>query len=524
MRLPKILVHIWLLTLLITRLVLLLFFASKQSNTDPLLSDIVLDNTDHRNPHISDSLQLKKITDTIPVEVDSIQVEQVVQANIEQYDLQTLDQDDVRSLFEQSSSLTREFNSVDIMEYVYKQTWDKDLLKSIIETLVQQYRLNEAYDYIKNEESNFYAIIEPHTALYILLNSELIQINKPLWVHRVREAVLHYAQTNQISTDDSNFYIALLALSESNLDQFISLVDQIQDPKYAQFKTDVQRSLQMGLNKKDLPQYYVHWLLSLDVMEYGYFKLAQQIAVQVLLEDDWYDLPYQVLAYSHFVLNNRERAIEYLLVLLEQETATYQENYKLLLGIAYYRKWDITSSVLYLSQLQNDHPYRADILRYLIQSYHSLWDAKNLVQSYQLLLANSQIDWADYYNFFEEVLYKPLVKRTEFNVAATNEFLLDQYIQTCQSRLSEKEQYICEYGQAWLFLYQNKLKESAEILETLTTKIEKSYIFAALWDYYHREGIVAKAQEAYTKAVALAVDEQLKSGLQQKLIGLLRNQ
>lgn len=65
-------------------------------------------------------------------------------------------------------------------------------------------------------------------------------------------------------------------------------------------------------------------------MQYGYFKIAQQVAVGVLLENDGYDLPYQILAYSHFVMNNWQRAIEYLQVLLEQETLTYQENYKLL--------------------------------------------------------------------------------------------------------------------------------------------------------------------------------------------------
>lgn len=493
------------------------FSPTQKTNNDTLLSQVVLS----WNYNIKNNTDIIKVQSWNSTSQPNQQVQEQIDNNIAQYELETLDQSDVRELFAKTSSNTRELNSVEVMEYVYSKTKDEDLLRNIIKSLVQQYRMDDAYKYIKDYKASNYSITDPHTAMYILLNSELVQVNKPEWLQFIKNTLDNYVQQWLITADDWYFYWALISLSNNNLDQFTSLERQIKDPKYAAFQADVEYSIKIWLNRQDLPPYYLNALLSLDIMEYGYFKLAQQIAVKVLLEDDGYDLPYQVLAYSHFVLNNRDRAIEYLHILLEQETDTYQENYKLLLGIAYFWNGDIANSVLYLSQLPSNHNFRADILRYLIQSYYSLWDAKNIVQSYQLLLANPQIEANDYYNFFENVLYKPLVQRTEFSIVTTNEFLVSQYIQTCNSRLNEKEKYICEYGQAWLLLYQNKLDEAAKILESLTAKVEKSYIFAALWDYYYRWWQVAKAQESYTKAVALAVDEKLKEWLQQKLIGIL---
>jgi hypothetical protein len=46
------------------------------------------------------------------------------------------------------------------------------------------------------------------------------------------------------------------------------------------------------------------------MMKNGYFSIANKLAVDSILENNKYILPYQVLAYSNFLTNNREKAIE----------------------------------------------------------------------------------------------------------------------------------------------------------------------------------------------------------------------
>ncbi len=500
-------------------------FRQKYQETQNNAGENTTNNTtqlSHTNTSPSTTWSVTQEEKQSPV-VHNESIKKTITDNTKRYNLEKLDIAQIKTLF-QESAIVGNADTALVLEHLYKTTQQEKILKTLIEVLVAEYRFDQAYSYLQSYEHNNYKIVDPHTALYVLMNSELIQVGKESNKDLLLRQINYFHQFGHISSDDKAFYSSLLALYDNNLEQFASLVDSITDPKYAQFKADTTKSITMGQHSSDLPVYYTRGLLALDVMQYGYFKLAQQISVAILLENDGYDLPYQILAYSHFVMNNWDRAIEYLQILLEQETLTYQENYKLLAGIAHYRKGQHKQAILFLSQMPKNHPFFIDILRYQIAAYTAMGDVKNMMQSYQQLLGQSAMTALDYYSFFEKVLYEPLVSGSGYTAAWVNEYLIKQYTATCWQRLATKDQHICEYGQAGLLLYQKDTKAATELLQKLRYTIEKSYVFSALWDYYHRDGQIKKAQEMYTKAVALAVDEGLKNSTQKKLVELLQIQ
>ncbi|NOZ44051.1 MAG: hypothetical protein GXP45_02740 [bacterium] len=69
-------------------------------------------------------------------------------------------------------------------------------------------------------------------------------------------------------------------------------------------------------------------------------------------QNNSYILPYQILAYSHFLTNNRDTAIDYFLKLSNFDP-NHGSLYKFLLGTSYYRKNDYNKSILYLNQIEH---------------------------------------------------------------------------------------------------------------------------------------------------------------------------
>jgi hypothetical protein len=66
-----------------------------------------------------------------------------------------------------------------------------------------------------------------------------------------------------------------------------------------------------------VPIYYKDSLISLVAMKNGYFSLADKLAISSVLQDPEYVLPHQILAYSNFLTNNREKSVENFYDLIE---------------------------------------------------------------------------------------------------------------------------------------------------------------------------------------------------------------
>ena len=101
-----------------------------------------------------------------------------------------------------------------------------------------------------------------------------------------------------------------------------------------------------------IPKYYEDGLVALSLLKNGYFSIAKKLALETALRDSKYILPYQILAYTHFLTNNRETATEYFLKLADFDT-TNKDLYQFLIGIGYYRSKKYDQAVLYLTQVHN---------------------------------------------------------------------------------------------------------------------------------------------------------------------------
>ena len=111
--------------------------------------------------------------------------------------------------------------------------------------------------------------------------------------------------------------------------------------------------------------YYKDSLIALVMMKNWYFSIANKLAVGALLQNEDYILPYQILAYSNFLTNNREKAIDnfYTLTSLDIEN---KNKYNFYIWVSQYRLGEYSKSILTLSQTVNDQKYKLDSYIYLL--------------------------------------------------------------------------------------------------------------------------------------------------------------
>ena len=120
------------------------------------------------------------------------------------------------------------------------------------------------------------------------------------------------------------------------------------------------------------PSYYQDALVSLALLKHGYFTPAKRLALSVLVQNDSYLLPYQVLAYANFLSTHREAAAQYFLTLADLDTL-HSAQYTFLAGVSYYRIGSFDQALLYLAHLQ-DATILTDVYRYQLLSLLGLHD------------------------------------------------------------------------------------------------------------------------------------------------------
>ena len=147
-----------------------------------------------------------------------------------------------------------------------------------------------------------------------------------------------------------------------------------------------------------------------------------------------YVLPYQVLAYSNFLGNNRDVAAEYFLKLASFDKAN-SDNYLFLVGVSYYWQADYEQSLLYLNQVM-DPQLQTDVYRYELLSYVSMNDMDNAVRVWQKLLGQQDLQASDFQLFFSIFYYQPYVNGQPFSLVHDNAQLATFYSDACARVLS----------------------------------------------------------------------------------------
>jgi tetratricopeptide (TPR) repeat protein len=242
------------------------------------------------------------------------------------------------------------------------------------------------------------------------------------------------------------------------------------------------------------------------------------MSAQILQKNENYILPYQILAYSHFVLNNRLVAKEYLLKLSDLDPSNKQR-YLFMLGVSSYWMNQARDSIVYLGQV-TDEASKSDVLRYQLLSYQRINDAVNQARSIQQLLARPELQQSDFATIFDLFFFVPYSQKTGFALYRSNQQLAIISLDQCYAKLPESQQTICTYGKAGILIAQGQLDKATQYLYYLTKQMPNSSVYLALGEYYAQQRDTTKARDFMLKAALLTRDVDDKQRIKEEILNL----
>jgi len=263
------------------------------------------------------------------------------------------------------------------------------------------------------------------------------------------------------------------------------------------------------LDLKETPLYYLKSLVALDLLKFGYFGLAKNIAERIYIEDSSYILPQQILAYSYFYMGNYSQAVKYL-KLLKAHDQTNQDEYNFFLWISYYRMGDSEKSLIYLSQVSDKSSYYKDVLRYSLLDYIQIQDKDNFIKTLKKL-SKYKLTYVDYYNIFKYLLtkckdcYKDQLK------------LFIVLLKKCYTDVDKSKQYVCWYGKWNLFLRYGKTQLAIPYFKLLSHYFQDTYIFDTLAKYYEKKWDYKHARYYYLKELLYTPGTEKRQLLKKKI-------
>lgn len=423
----------------------------------------------------------------------------------------------IRGLVQDKSSLYA--YDYENLKAIYQKNPRKDVLAVLVTAALQQFAYGEAYDFLRILWQEAIAYIPSQTIAEVLLNSPLISYRDEVNTNYVVTSIRNLYAEWYISIDDWSMYQWILSFLRLDMQDMQMQFAKITDPWKYPLVAAVDQAYASRSQQVDVPTYYLHALVALQFMQHWYFKIAQQIAVQVLLSNAAYILPYQILAYSHFVMHDRDIAVEYFQSLMQIDKSNEQK-YNFLLGIAYFWLEKYPNAIIALKQ-SNIPEFQLDIYRYLLLAYEKISDEQNILATFQQLLGQSNIWFYDFYLYFETALFQPYRDNRSYTLYTANQILARQYLQFCFEKLSIEEQYVCQYGQAGVLLADNRSQEAGSILLQVSQNMEKSYIYHALWDWYMRNQQLENAKDAYIRALSLSATDIQKDKSKDKLFTVM---
>lgn len=405
---------------------------------------------------------------------------------------------------------TKAAQDLEALKKIYEVNKSEDILKQIIEKQAQNYQFNDAIENIK-QLSNPEEKIEPQLYLYIAINSSALKVGDPQSINTIMQVVDSFKTQGRIDNDDAVFYQWLKEIWNRNYNQALIYRETIQKAEYKTTIAAFREAISGHKTEKSIPTEYTDGLVSLTALKNGYFNIARKIAVECIDKNQKYILPYQILAYSHFLSNNWDTAIEYFLQLADFDTSN-KDMYKFLIGSSYYRKGEYSSSVLYLNQVKKTN--LSDTMRYLVQDYLQLNTLDKAKGIRTLLGKQNDISPSDFSLYFYSILYKSYFSMDSITVGKYKE-LTDIFIQNCIDRYPEND--VCIYGQFGKAALENTIDVNLGQYTQLAQRYNMSYLHHILWDYFTKTKDIKKAQESYAKAFALTEDGNEKTVLRQKI-------
>lgn len=403
------------------------------------------------------------------------------------------------------------------LQYIYTQTRDPKVAWLLVSKYILDYRYNEAYALLSplNVQQQV-DLIWAEKLLFIAANWSLLDTNNPWWLSRFTWLLMTLHSRWLVQNDTLYWYEWLLRLVNWDVWGYSNALKKITSPVYMPQITKTLQRISWFSQQKDLPEYYLSALIALDLMHDWYIKIAQQISARILLIKDSYILPHQILAYSHFVLNNWTVATQYALWLLDLDSVNRQR-YLFMLGVSAYRQAKYKDAVMYLNQVR-DSELMSDARRYMLLSYQSLWDTKMIASTIQILLGQSYIEPSDFGTMFDILFYQPYAQRSWFSLYNQNKQLSIIILEQCYNKLSESDQTVCTYGKAWILIAQWYIEKAVKYLYFLAQEVPTSAIYDALGQYYSSQNNTEKARNFMIQAALLSTDPVIKQRIKETLM------
>lgn len=411
------------------------------------------------------------------------------------------------------------FQDLNVLEYLYTKNKNPELLQPLVEKFLQYYQFDKANQYLSllvQEQGDYSTLkLDPRQVVYTRFHDSTIGLDSANSLDEVFALIQDYRARNMLTQDDQLFYKGLQSLWVYDYATASVSFSKITDARYKDFLSSYESSLSNFVKIKNPPLYYRDGLVALTLLKNWYFVFAKRLALHALASNKDYVLPYQVLAYSNFLMHNREAAKDYFLKLADFD-ASNAFLYKFLIGICYYRYGDYEQSILYLNQV-TDSGLQIDVYRYSLLDYIQWEDTNGMIRTWQNILGESNLQSSDFSLFFDQMFYIPFRLGKPFALYFENPQLTDMYLGKCSTLFSGSQADVCVYGEVWLQLAKQNLSWIGQKLLSLAETYHQSSLYHLLGDYYVSLKQYPMAKEYYVKALSISDNLTEQSLLQNKI-------
>ena len=405
---------------------------------------------------------------------------------------------------------TLESENDEFLQQVFEKTRDTYIMNLIVENYLNEYQFVKAKKFIENLPELYYKDLKPSLNLRVAFNS--FALTSKTTNETLTSLIQSYKSKNQISDEDWNWYLWILALIQRDYDKFFTIAGSLTSDSRKAFAAKILWYKDQISKQMWMPEYYFDTLVALELFNQWLFQPAKVLALYSLQKNPDYILPHQILAYANFLTNSWDTSVEYLKKLadLDQNNA---EKYRFLMGVAYYWAEKYEQSVTMLSTIQSDN-LRLDAQRYLINDYLQLDQKNKLIASRNKLLWYENLVASDFYTYFYEVFYHPYSEGGQYQLYAFDTELANKMLRVCSMKLSDDERAVCTYGSIGRNIALWKFDWLEQYLLDLTSQYPQWYLYQALWEYYIQQWDSEKAKVYLLKAVSL-INSKNKSEISQ---------
>lgn len=404
--------------------------------------------------------------------------------------------------------------TVDMIRDSFDQSFDIEMWKFLISEYRKMLKFDDAFYVIRKMVDQKKYLPDWGLYVFLYLNSSEFSDISTVNLSKLELLIKQMADQYLMTAQEKERNNALIDFMKRDIVWFERRVQWLSDPKYDSIKAQIESINQSIKWKKWIPDYYKESLIALALYKQWYTKISQQVSARVLLLDWNYILPYQILAYSHFVMENRDVAKSYINQLIELDVQNSMQ-YKLMLWIISFNQKKYNESVLFLSDV-NSWDWLLDSIRYRLASYYEIqnfWEIKKL---YLKLIDVKWVLWDDYLSFFEHFIYDNYFSNSTWKI---DRELVIKFLEKCFDVLSDKN--ICYYWKYWFDLTQDSsswaLEKITYNMVLLSKKMWNDVVYRTLWNLSLRKWDVSQARDFYIQSLSdwsdLKTNRQIKNKL-----------